>query len=38
MMTLFNTHTHIGAAPGAPTSPPVVPMTPAQLSTKVTTS
>lgn len=38
LMTLFNTHTHIAAAPGAPTSPPVIPMTPAQLSTTVTTS
>ena len=38
MMTLFNTHTHISGPPTAPTSPPVVPMTPGQLSTKVTTS
>jgi len=37
LMTLFNSHTHIAAAPGAPTSPPVVPLTPAQLSTVVTT-
>lgn len=31
-MTLFNSHTHIGVL-GIPVSPPVVPMTPAQLST-----
>jgi len=31
LMTLFNSHTHIGVL-GIPTSPPVVPMTPAQLS------
>ena len=35
-MTFFNTHTH-GTAVG-PSSPPVVPMTPAQLSTKVMTT
>jgi hypothetical protein len=37
-MALFNAHTHIGNM-GAPTTPPVVPMTPAQLSQvpKVTT-
>jgi uncharacterized protein involved in type VI secretion and phage assembly len=35
-MTFFNTHTH-GTGVG-PSSPPVVPMTPAQLSTKVTTA
>ncbi|MCL2177864.1 MAG: phage baseplate assembly protein V [Proteobacteria bacterium] len=35
-MTFFNTHTH-GTALG-PSTPPVVPMTPAQLSTKVTTT
>ena len=32
-MTLFNSHTHIGNL-GAPTSPPIAPMTPAQLSQK----
>lgn len=32
LMTLFNSHTHIGVL-GIPTSPPMVPMTPAQLST-----
>lgn len=31
-MTLFNSHTHLSVL-GVPTSPPVVPMTPAQLST-----
>jgi uncharacterized protein involved in type VI secretion and phage assembly len=35
-MTFFNTHTH-GTSLG-PSSPPMVPMTPAQLSTKVTTA
>lgn len=37
-MTLFNSHTHIGNL-GAPTTPPILPMTPAQLSQtpKVTT-
>jgi hypothetical protein len=30
--TFFNLHTHTSAASGSPTSPPVVPMTPAQLS------
>lgn len=33
----YNTHTHISAAPGSPTSTPVVPMTAAQLSSKVKT-
>lgn len=37
-MTFFNTHTHPTSAPGAPTSPPTVPMLPAQLSTKVMTN
>ena len=37
-MTFFNTHTHTCSMPGSPTTPPVVPMTPAQLSTKVTTT
>ena len=32
-MTLFNVHTHTTTAPGTPTSPPLTPMTPAQLST-----
>ena len=32
-MALFNAHTHIGNL-GAPTTPPVLPMTPAQLSQK----
>ena len=32
-MKLFNQHTHVGNL-GAPTSPPMVPMTPAQLSQK----
>lgn len=33
MMALFNSHQHIGNA-GAPTSPPIKPMTPAELSQK----
>ena len=33
IMTLFNSHTHIGNM-GAPTSPPMKPMTPAELSQK----
>ena len=33
MMALFNAHQHIGNA-GAPTSPPIKPMTPAELSQK----
>ena len=37
-MTLFNTHTHVSSPTGGPTSPPAVPMTPGQLSLKVTTS
>lgn len=32
-MTLFNTHIHNATTMGAPTSPPVVPMTPAHLTT-----
>lgn len=32
-MALFNAHTHIGNL-GAPTTPPIIPMTPAQLSQK----
>lgn len=35
-MTYFNTHIHPTAAPGAPTLPPAVPMTPGQLSTTST--
>lgn len=35
LAALFNTHTHIAAAPGSPTSPPVVPMTVAQFSSTV---
>lgn len=35
-MSLFNSHTHV--APLGPTSPPVVPMTPAQLSMTVKTA
>lgn len=38
LLTLFNTHTHICTAPTAPSSPPVVLMTPAQLSTVSRTS
>jgi phage baseplate assembly protein V len=30
---LYDAHTHVGSAPGSPTSPPSVPMGPAQLST-----
>jgi uncharacterized protein involved in type VI secretion and phage assembly len=37
-MTAFNTHIHTATAPGAPTSPPVVPMTPSTLSMAVTTT
>jgi len=37
-MTLFNTHFHASSVPGTPTSPPIVPMTPAQLSTTSKTS
>lgn len=32
---LFNAHTHTTTSPGNPTSPPIVPSTAAQLSTKV---
>lgn len=31
-LSLFNTHTHVCALPGTPTSPPMVPMTPAVLT------
>jgi len=37
-MTAFNTHIHTCTGPGAPSSPPVVPMLPAQLSMKVMTA
>jgi uncharacterized protein involved in type VI secretion and phage assembly len=37
-MSLFNAHTHTSSMPGSPTSPPVAPLTPAVLSTKVTTA
>jgi len=33
---IFNTHTHISAAPGQPTSPPVVPMIPEEVSSDTT--
>jgi uncharacterized protein involved in type VI secretion and phage assembly len=33
MTILFNAHVHTSTAPGVPTSPPITPMTPAQLST-----
>lgn len=34
-LSLFNTHIHTSTLPGVPTSPPLTPLTPAQLSTKV---
>lgn len=37
-MALFNAHVHTSTAPGAPTSPPVTPMTPAVLSQITKTS
>ena len=37
MMTLFNAHVHTSPFLGIPTSPPITPMTPAQISTKVKT-
>ncbi len=37
-MILFNAHVHTSTLPGTPTSPPVTPMTPAQLSTISKTS
>lgn len=37
-LSLFNSHVHNATAPGAPTSPPVVPLTPAVLTTKSTAS
>lgn len=36
--SLFNSHTHLGAPAGLPTSPPVVPSTPADLSGTVKAS
>lgn len=38
MVALFNAHTHMSTAPGTPTTPPVTPMTNAQLSSTVRTS
>lgn len=38
LLALFNSHVHTTALPGLPTSPPVPPLTPAVLSTKVKTS
>jgi uncharacterized protein involved in type VI secretion and phage assembly len=38
LLAMLNTHVHTSGAPGSPTSPPVVPLTAAQLSSKVTTS
>jgi uncharacterized protein involved in type VI secretion and phage assembly len=35
-MSMFNSHMHPTSAPGAPTGPPVVPMTPGALTTKST--
>jgi Type VI secretion system/phage-baseplate injector OB domain len=35
-LSMFNTHIHGTAAPGAPTTPPIVPLTPAVLTTKST--
>jgi hypothetical protein len=35
-LSMFNSHIHTAAAPGSPTSPPVVPLTPAVLTTKST--
>lgn len=37
-LSLFNSHIHNATAPGAPTSPPVVPLTPSVLTTKSTAS
>jgi hypothetical protein len=34
-MTLYNAHTHTCASPGSPSTPPVVPMTSLQLTSKV---
>ncbi len=35
-LSMFNTHIHTCTAPGSPTSPPMVPLTPAVLTTKST--
>jgi uncharacterized protein involved in type VI secretion and phage assembly len=35
LLTLFNTHTHLCTAPGAPSSPPVVPLLPADVLSEV---
>lgn len=37
-MSYFNSHMHTTGGPGSPTSPPVVPMTPGQLSTTSTST
>lgn len=37
-MSLFNSHTHVAPPMGGPTSPPMMPMTPGQLSQKVKTA
>ncbi|PTX56107.1 hypothetical protein C8N43_0758 [Litoreibacter ponti] len=37
-LSLFNAHTHPTAAPGSPTAPPMVPLTPSVLTTKSTAS
>jgi uncharacterized protein involved in type VI secretion and phage assembly len=37
-LSLFNTHTHNATSIGAPTSPPLVPLTPSVLTTKSTAS
>jgi len=34
MTSLFNSHVHIASKSGTPTSPPIMPMTSAQLSKK----
>jgi hypothetical protein len=36
LLAMFNSHVHTTTAPGAPTSPPVVPLTPAVLTTAST--
>ncbi len=35
-LSMFNTHVHTTTAPGSPTSPPIVPLTPAVLTTRST--
>lgn len=37
-LSMFNTHTHNATSIGAPTSPPIVPLTPSVLTTKSTAS